>query len=33
MAYDTKIASSSTSLVYKKKLPIAGETSRHFTAS
>jgi len=32
MAYDTKIASSSTSLVYKKKLPIAGETSRHFTA-
>jgi hypothetical protein len=32
MAYDTKIASSSTSLVYKKKLPIAGDTSRHFTA-
>ena len=31
MAYDTKIASSSTSLVYKKKLPIAGETGRHFT--
>ena len=33
MAFDTKIASSSTSLVYKKKLPIAGETGRRFTAS
>ncbi len=32
MAFDTKIASSSTSVVFKKKLPIAGEVSRRFTA-
>jgi hypothetical protein len=29
MAFDTKVMSSSTSTVYSKKLPIAGETSRH----
>jgi hypothetical protein len=32
MAFDTKIMSSSGSAVYSKKLPIAGETSRHFVA-
>jgi hypothetical protein len=32
MAFDTKIASSSTSVVFKKKLPIAGEVGRRFTA-
>ena len=29
MAFDTKVMSSSTSVVYNKKLPIAGEVSRH----
>ena len=29
MAFDTKVMSSSTSIVYKKKLPIASETGRH----
>jgi Peptidase family M28/PA domain len=29
MAFDTKVMSSSTSVVYKKNLPIAGELSRH----
>ena len=32
MAFDTKVMSSSNSAVYSKKLPIAGETSRHFVA-
>ena len=32
MAFDTKVMSSSGSVVYKKTLPIAGETSRHFKA-
>jgi peptidase M28-like protein/PA domain-containing protein len=31
MAFDTKINSSSTSVVFKKKLPIAGEVGRRFT--
>jgi hypothetical protein len=30
MAFDTKIMSSSTSIVYKKKLPIAGQTGVRF---
>ncbi len=30
MAFDTKVMSSSTSVVYKKKLPIAGEVGRRF---
>jgi hypothetical protein len=29
MAFDTKVMSSSNSVVYKKNLPIAGELSRH----
>jgi hypothetical protein len=29
MAFDTKVMSASGSVVYKKKLPIAGEVSRH----
>jgi len=33
MAFDTKVMSSSTSVVYKKTLPIAGEGSRHLKAS
>jgi hypothetical protein len=32
MAFDTKVMSASNNLVYKKKLPIAGETSRRFVA-
>ena len=33
MAFDTKVMSASTSVVYKKSLPIAGElTARHFKA-
>jgi Zn-dependent M28 family amino/carboxypeptidase len=32
MAFDTKVMSSSNSVVYKKKLPIAGETGRRFVA-
>jgi len=32
MAFDTKVMSASNNLVYKKKLPIAGETSRRFAA-
>jgi hypothetical protein len=31
MAFDTKVMSSSSSVVYKKNLPIAGEVGRHFT--
>src|SRR5207249_5715658 len=33
MAFDTKVMSSSNNVVYKKKLPIAGEVGRRFTAS
>jgi hypothetical protein len=29
MAFDTKVMSSSSSVVYKKTLPIAGEVGRH----
>jgi hypothetical protein len=29
MAFDTKVMSASGSVVYKKKLPIAGEVGRH----
>jgi peptidase M28-like protein/PA domain-containing protein len=32
MAFDTKVMSASDSVVFKKKLPIAGETARRFTA-
>ena len=32
MAFDTKVMSSSSSTVYSKKLPIAGEVSRRFAA-
>jgi hypothetical protein len=32
MAFDTKVMSASDNTVYKKKLPIAGETSRRFAA-
>src|SRR6266550_974951 len=32
MAFDTKVMSASNNAVYKKKLPIAGETSRRFAA-
>ena len=32
MAFDTKVMSSSSSVVYKKRLPIADEVSRHFRA-
>jgi hypothetical protein len=32
MAFDTKVMSASSSVVFKKKLPIAGETSRRFAA-
>jgi hypothetical protein len=32
MAFDTKVMSASSSVVYKKKLPIAGEVSRRFVA-
>jgi hypothetical protein len=32
MAFDTKVMSASNNAVYNKKLPIAGETSRRFTA-
>jgi Peptidase family M28/PA domain len=32
MAFDTKVMSSSTSVVYNKKLPIAGEVGRRFVA-
>jgi hypothetical protein len=31
MAFDTKVMSASSSVVYKKKLPIAGEVARHST--
>jgi hypothetical protein len=31
MAFDTKVMSASTSVVYKKNLPIAGELPRHAT--
>jgi Peptidase family M28/PA domain len=31
MAFDTKVMSASNSVVYKKKLPIAGEVARHST--
>jgi Peptidase family M28/PA domain len=31
MAFDTKVMSASTSVVYKKNLPIAGELARHVT--
>jgi hypothetical protein len=31
MAFDTKVMSASSSVVYKKKLPIAGEVGRKFT--
>jgi hypothetical protein len=30
MAFDTKVMSASNNLVYKKKLPIAGEVGRRF---
>jgi hypothetical protein len=30
MAFDTKVMSASSSVVYKKKLPIAGEVGRRF---
>ena len=30
MAFDTKVMSSSGSVVYNKKLPISEEVSRHF---
>ena len=30
MAFDTKVMSASNNTVYKKTLPIAGETSRRF---
>jgi Peptidase family M28/PA domain len=32
MAFDTKVMSASNNLVYNKKLPIAGETARRFSA-
>ena len=32
MAFDTKVMSASNNAVFKKKLPIAGETSRRFAA-
>ena len=32
MAFDTKVMSASDSVVYNKKLPIAGEVARHFAA-
>ncbi len=32
MAFDTKVMSASSSVVYKKKLPIAGEVGRRFVA-
>jgi hypothetical protein len=32
MAFDTKVMSASDNTVYKKKLPIAGETARRFAA-
>jgi hypothetical protein len=32
MAFDTKVVSSSGSAVYNKKLPIADEVGRHFSA-
>jgi hypothetical protein len=32
MAFDTKVMSASDNLVYKPKLPIAGEAGRRFTA-
>jgi hypothetical protein len=32
MAFDTKVMSASSSVVYKKKLPIAGEVARRFAA-
>jgi hypothetical protein len=32
MAFDTKVMSASSSVVYKKKLPIAGDVGRRFTA-
>jgi hypothetical protein len=32
MAFDTKVMSASSSVVYKKKLPIAGEAGRRFVA-
>jgi Peptidase family M28 len=32
MAFDTKVMSASTSVVFKKKLPIAGEVGRRFVA-
>jgi hypothetical protein len=31
MAFDTKVMSASSSVVYNKKLPIAGETGRRFS--
>jgi Zn-dependent M28 family amino/carboxypeptidase len=33
MAFDTKVMSASNSVVYKKKLPIAGEVGRRFVAA
>jgi hypothetical protein len=33
MAFDTKVMSSSNNVVYKKKLPIAGEVGRRFVAT
>src|SRR5256885_5812744 len=33
MAFDTKVMSSSNNVVYKKKLPIAGEVGRRFVAA
>jgi Zn-dependent M28 family amino/carboxypeptidase len=33
MAFDTKVMSASTSVVFKKKLPIAGDVGRRFTAN
>ena len=32
MAFDMKVMSASNSVVYKKKLPIAGEVGRRFMA-
>ncbi len=32
MAFDTKVMSASSSVVFNKKLPIAGDVGRHFSA-
>jgi hypothetical protein len=32
MAFDTRVMSASTSVVYNKKLPIAGEPGRRFSS-